>query len=262
MAKLIIHCNGGLGNRLGGLIGGLIVADTIGSDPVVIWNPNYSCMANLSDLYDYKFSCQADGTAGKLPVLTHRRWDGYECYPHKLKSLDKLRGRDAIYANDSLPVWCRQIDAVDMLRSITIRPDIIKGVTAFCSQHQIDRDTIGLHFRRTDAPKAHYEEWCLREIDANPDRQFFLCSDEQSCEDEYARMHNIVTRPKDHYVDKRIDGPWRDDTQSPDLKYNVLRGRESVIEAFIDMLVLSRTSIMDSRASFCYWAKLYGEIEL
>ena len=52
MRKVIIFCDGGLGNRLNSLLGGLFIANQTQSSPVICWPENNWCGCNFKDLFN------------------------------------------------------------------------------------------------------------------------------------------------------------------------------------------------------------------
>ena len=82
----------------------------------------------------------------------------------------------------------------------------------------------------------------------------------------FNQLENTVVFPKTQYVEKLKDGGWNDlttDNEGRVFNFNVNRPKQSVIEAFIDLLLLSRTQILvNSVSSFLNFAKLYSKIKL
>jgi len=72
VARVRIHCDGGLGNRYGALISGLIVAERMRAEPLVYWPANSNCGATLGDLYaETPFEWSADLPPTDWPVMAH-----------------------------------------------------------------------------------------------------------------------------------------------------------------------------------------------
>jgi hypothetical protein len=88
-----------------------------------------------------------------------------------------------------------------------------------------------------------------------------VCSDDKATEDKFAALPGVITFPKTQYPEKREDGDWNKDTMDSDGRRflcNVKRSRESIIEAFIDLLILSNTTISHgSSSTFFQLAKRY-----
>ena len=94
----------------------------------------------------------------------------------------------------------------------------------------------------------------------------YVCSDDKNTEMKFKKLNNVVIYPKSSYVEKFKDGGWNDvitDNEGRRFNFNVNRPKQSVIEAFVDLLILSRTKIsVNSVSSFLNFAKLYSNIEL
>jgi len=121
-----------------------------------------------------------------------------------------------------------------------------------------------LHLRKTDQVNLNEDFWFNYVQHKGAGKRYFICSDEQETEERFCALPNIVAFPKTHYVEKLVEGPWRvkaltdpDGRVSP---YNVNRGRESVIQAWVDLQILSRTTILPTvKSSFSTLASWIGQ---
>jgi hypothetical protein len=71
---------------------------------------------------------------------------------------------------------------------------------------------------------------------------------------------------KKEYPQKLIEGDWNDRIVDPEgrvFNFNVSRSRQASIEAFIDMLILSKTNIIETNknSTFFQFANYYGVIK-
>jgi hypothetical protein len=262
--QMRINCDGGYGNRMSAAISGLIAARIGGWTPVIDWVPNDNCAAELSDLYcDIPAEVISTSRPCDWPLITHMEWAGRKCYPHDHESLSVLQGRDVQFTHHYLH-WGGKQEAAEVLQGFAIRPEILARVRGFVEDHRIDRSVTGLHVRATD---MQYKEQLWHEsrlLIEDTTRLFFLCSDEEQVEKELGCHDNVITLPKTHYVEKREPGPWRIPPKDGLAHhcYNVRRTRESVIDAFADLLILSRTDILPNSSSFNLWARIYSRISL
>ena len=55
MRKIFVLCDGGLGNRLNSLMGGLIAADKLACDPIICWPVNNWCGCAFEDLFETSY---------------------------------------------------------------------------------------------------------------------------------------------------------------------------------------------------------------
>ena len=95
----------------------------------------------------------------------------------------------------------------------------------------------------------------------NPDTHYFICSDDQKLEERFTAHANAFAFPKNKYVEKLTDdGHWRATIEGPDgeeYAFNIERSDESVIEAMVDLLVLSKSTIIPtSESTFLKTAQL------
>ena len=160
----------------------------------------------------------------------------------------------------------------DVVRELKIKEDVLEKVNDICKQYSIDKTVKGIHIRATDWPfkqetiDASYNT-IQRLVENNPKEKIFVCCDEQSIEKDLCNQlpDNIIVFNKNSYVKKAVEGTWREDVADVDgrvCNYNTLRDEESVVEAFIDMLLLSRTEIAYGHkvSSFWYFAKIFGNL--
>jgi len=118
------------------------------------------------------------------------------------------------------------------LSKLKIKKNIINKVNTFINKHKIDKTWIGLHIRATDCPAAIKDSSGIyRYIKDNPDKKFFVCSDDRQVEEKLCSLPNAFHRAKKFYT------IYNKATNS------VKRVRFDYVEAFIDVLILSRTTL-------------------
>jgi hypothetical protein len=189
-------------------------------------------------------------------------------FPHSLGSLNLLKDQTApiVYYHNQVPSYFPEQATLAVLGAIQVRASIRQRVNEFLATHQITADTLGIHFRKTDFPVQLDENSVLQLISQNPSQRFFICSDSAETEAKFGSMPNVITFPKTSYVEKLTDGEWNakiKDADGRDFNYNVVRSRESVVEGFCDMLILSRTKIISqSPSSFLRFAQLFSNRSL
>ena len=274
--KIKILCDGGLGNRMAGLVGGLITAARLDLDPVISWPQNNWCGAAFDDLFepqDFKFDSLSVHQLIKADspdlFLLHENQTGAQlrtCLPHGRPSELKIQTRreDVVFYTARVPEHLAHQDVISMLGRLQPRAKIETRVTKFCAQHHIGKSTVGLHLRKTDQQHLDEDWWFDYVQRKGAGKRYFVCSDDQATEQRFAALPNITVYPKTHYVTKLIEGPWRQSAvQDPDGRVfpnNVNRGRESVIQAWMDLLILSRCYILPTvKSSFSQTAAWWGE---
>ena len=273
--KIYILADGGLGNRMAGLIAGFITADRLGMQPVICWPSNNWCGCRFNDLFDDR---QHDVNCLGIRDLFHE-WADRVFLTHENQIQAELRhtaahGRhgeqlardlrkDVVFYTARVPEHL----PADLIPKTLCRLQPHKRVQAivnnFLEQHSIDSGTVGLHLRKTDQYNLDEDWWYDYVQRKGAGRRYFVCSDDRDTESRFAELKNVVTFPKTHYVEKLVAGPWRQDAvQDPDGRLfpnNINRTRQSVIQAWIDLLILSETYILPTvKSSFsqvAHWLK-------
>ena len=97
-----------------------------------------------------------------------------------------------------------------------------------------------------------------------PTKLIFICTDEKAVEDFLKPNKNLVFYNKSHYTEKQNPAAgWNGqviDSDNRRWNYNASRNEFSIIEAFIEMLILSKTNMHgNSRSTFLGWAKRFKE---
>ena len=121
----------------------------------------------------------------------------------------------------------------------------------------------GLHVRKTDHPYPLEEEEFIKQINEQTQTKCFVCSDDPATEQKFLNAcPNVRVFPKQHYVEMLVpNGNWGyevTDSTGHRFPFNVKRGSESVIEAMVDLLILSKSNIIntDHRSTFIRTAVL------
>jgi hypothetical protein len=272
MRKMIIFSDGGLGNRLNSLIGGLVAAEKVGCTPVICWPVNNWCGCSFEDLFlsnleildkgvndifldDDKIYLTHDNQVGK--VLKNK-------FDHSKESFElvKKMSQDIVYYHNKIPSYFSEDDVIKKLKTFKIVSSILTPAKSFCYQHSIGKKTKGVHLRKTDHGRQIDSDQMFSSIISDKKSGYFVCSDDKATEDKFNELKNVLVYPKTSYVEKLVDGEWTTkikDSEGRIFPYNVDRSKQSVIEAFIDLLILSRTNIIiRNKSSFLGWAKIYA----
>ena len=109
MKKIYIHCDGGLGNRLGGIIGGLYLAEKLNIDYEIIWIKTTWCECSYDELFtpevniieDRNFQIEEDKT---MLFISHTHWDHVNAFQHHPEQIPDMvfsdMNYDIIYYNN------------------------------------------------------------------------------------------------------------------------------------------------------------------
>jgi hypothetical protein len=276
MKKIIIFCDGGLGNRLGVLIGGIITAKKLNLDYEICWPANSWCGCDFVDLFDTNkniinkninelfledsddvFLIHENQTKSKLKKI----------YSHSLQTLELLKNceNNIIYYHNQIPKYYDKNEIINTLSSLKIKKNITDEVKKFSKEHDIE-NRIGVHIRKTDfLPKV--DDKIIFDGIRNSNNLFFICSDDSETEKNFSNLLNVVIHNKKNYAEKlNPSTSWNDKTvdyEGREFYFNIKRNSESVIEAFIDMLILSRTKIHNNTMStFLTFANHYSNLNL
>jgi hypothetical protein len=267
MDKVIIYCDGGLSNRLGSLIGGMELAKKNKSSYSIYWPKTDWCQAGLSDLFisldsiseSFQDAALIYG-AESLLVISH--YGGLIAGARHIsiqesETFDVSPYRIIVYNNSLIPDFVSNSVAVSLLQEILIQPYIVDKVLDFITQNQISKDVIGVHLRETDMSIKMDINAIQNYITSNKDKKFFVCSDSLETENRFKELSNVCIYNKSAYAAKRDDtnSSWAD---------NIVRGKQSVIEGFIDMLILSRTTLgfYNKISTFSYFSTLFSHCKL
>lgn len=277
MKKLIIFCDGGLGNRLGVIIGGILTAQKLNRTPILCWPENTWCGCSLNDLFNSEYETINLNINDLFfqninnKFVIHENQTNFQLnqyYPNleNINLLSKVEDETIIYYHNSIPIYFNQEEILYILNKFKIKSNIKNKIVDFCDRNNISLNTLGIHFRKTDFQSFLNEEETFNYIESNPKINFFICSDSFETEEKFSILNNVIIYPKKHYVEKLQEGSWNEltkDNEGRQFNFNVNRSKESVIEGFIDLLILSKTNIVvESHSTFLKFAKLYKNINL
>lgn len=273
--KVIAFCDGGLGNRLNSLIGALILSDLINADSVIHWPENNWCGCKFEDLFNTEYEIKSDGVNKTTEdnmnnlFLIHEnqtRFNPVNVYTHSKYSIDIIcqSDLDIVYYHNSIPEYFTEEQVLLKLRTLKINDSIIAEVNKFIDDHKIDKSVYGILFRKTDYqsnPNINIDtSYVLKNID--PNYRYYICSDDKETECAFKNLSNVCVYPKTSYVEKYQPGGWNDqivDCEGRMNNFNVNRPSKSVIEAFIALLIMSKTNIIvEFPSTFLHYAKRYS----
>jgi hypothetical protein len=277
MNNFKIIADGGLANRLNCLIGGLIISDRLGFKPIVHWSPNNWCGCYLNDLYEPYFEYD-DKSITK--IYDENPNSIYYIHENQLnKNINHLTieknynnllsiDQDIIYYNSLLPSYITNEEFLTKLNQLKIKKDVLDRVKNFCIDNNIDKNNEGIHLRMTDFGGQTNVSHAMDYVTSKPNKKFFVCSDDESVENNFSYLHNVVTFKKTMYVEKlNPNSDWNGnitDSEGRSFRFNVNRNRVSVIESFIDLLILSRNGnrLVTSESSFLKFSENYSQINI
>ena len=278
--NLFILCDHGLGNRLGSLVGGLKTAELLGYTPVVCWPINNWCQAEFNELFRCPVKLETNEFSTSIVNQIHDKGLPFffisqftdnqidkNFYENSLPAVEEIRklNSDALFSCAKLPKsYVSKEDVSRYLKYLGISKSIGRAVETFSLQNRIDKNVIGIHIRKTDSANQIDENIVFENIKSTPAQRYFICSDDKSIEDRFKTLPNVTLFPKSTYVEKLQDGQWRDnvkDDNGRNIIFNMNRPKQAIIEAFVDMLLLSKTRIdRMGKSTFRAMAERYSGI--
>jgi hypothetical protein len=270
--EFVILCDGGLGNRIGVLLGGMVMARQLDMEPVICWPANSWCGCYFRDLFNTDLKVLELGIRELYEAkkdhtfMIHANQTGAN-FQHEVpispEGLDKIRANNCnvVYFNDSVPRFIDNAQATNVLDAFPIEHTLFNRAAAFVSQNGINDKVMGVHIRKTDGGQRINEKNLEMYIRNHQGIRVFLCSDDPETERRFKELPGVVVFPKTQYPEKLEEGDWNKEIVDADgrgFRCNVKRSRESIIEAFIDLLILSNTTISHgSGSTFFQLAKRY-----
>ena len=272
-------CDGGLANRLNALLFCLILRHRYGHDWRISWQRNNWCGASFGSLFesdlpvverslsyfkeresDYWFAVHENqGNFDPSRVTFHPTLTDYAAYESLLNRHSKV-----CYLHHLIPSFVTLADLQSALAGLRVRSHLVTTVAEFCREHAIDRSVIGLHIRKTDFGNTVDDGELFRLVSQNPNR-FFVCSDDAAVTERFSQLRNCHVLEKKHYPEKLIaDAGWNSwtvDAEGRQFPFNVQRSEDAIVEALLDLLILSRTTpMMASHSTFFRMALIFNKI--
>lgn len=265
MKKLILNLGGGIGNRLLGLFKGIYIFENY------FKNKNYKLIIN--HIYSSKdltkllknFNNDANKKFNSIfsVDVSKKQWEiiavlSAHCPIKKLFSLDyqivssyeqtnllknlNIKNFDIDYEiiGDKI-----KTDNYLIPESFKINPEILEKVNYFCNRNNINENTIGFHVRLTDRRNDKYKDLLLKiNVLLKEDKKIFLCTDEEE-------FKKLV--PKEVIIYEIKHFPQKIESENELLSKCLYRSDECIIEAFIELLILSRTKIITNCKKSTYY---------
>lgn len=280
MPAFMIYCDGGIGNRINALLSGLAVARHFKLEYQVHWPLNNWCAAAFEDIFSKPEPISLlslkdlQGQMGDAVMLLHDdiasnalacgfasayAYESMEDFAAKALS----QGRAVFFYPALMPDWVSMGAIHEVLRSLDFSEPIRHAAMDFM------RDVLqgpfhGIHLRRTDLTVGLTDLEVQQLVSRHKDARFYVCSDDPLAEALASAHPHVHSRPKTHHVEKKAAGEWTQACADDDGRIyngNIQRGRESVVEATIDMLILAQSQIVGfSGSTFQRMARLIGEV--
>lgn len=268
MEKLkLAFCDGGLCNRLNILIFILILREKYGHIWELVWPKNSWCGAAFNKLFDLDVDVtdrsityfkeherdftflihENQGNFSDDLINYNASFSEYSQYGLFLNSHDNV-----FYYNNLLPSFVNMDDIKKVIHDLKINEKIFDTATLFCMDNSIDETVYGLHIRKTDfGDKVNDKE--LYQLVSTRAARFFVCSDDAEVNARFSQLPNCSVFQKCYFPQKRLKSAnwlhWNIDAEGRTFPFNIERSEEAVIEGLIDLLILSRTTLVKTSSS-------------
>jgi hypothetical protein len=269
MRSLHIYCDGGFGNRLNGLVSGLLFAGIAGLKPVAVWPCNNWCGALFGEIFEnsdiqvierelatyvpekgnFHFFMTEDHLRMGVPNLSPL---AVSALPEVIQYLHS-DGRDVFYHSPLIPPYLEPAWVSAQIRLLKICGSIKTQAVQFMEKAGLRNPFYGLQIRKTDFGAGGADDDALFElVRMARDKRFFVCSDDKGVEARFQKLPNVAIYEKQAYVEKLVAGDWTAlaaDHSGRVYPCNVNRSAQSVIDAVVDLLVLSHSEVIKTSNS-------------
>lgn len=283
MSKVYIYCDGGFGNRYHSLVSGLFLAEACNREPLVIWPINPYNEAVYSDIFNTEIIEYTEFTGKEwldqhdpVGIVGWNPWHANLSEQHNCMGIytaidrflkDKV-DKDVFFYGGRLCPWVDINALPKFIDQVPFQPNLLSKANEFISNNFGTELFNGLHVRKTDHPYPLEEDKAIEEINSSGIK-CFVCSDDPETEKKFMdSCANVRVYPKKSYVEMLVpNGNWGHlitDDLGHRFPFNVKRGSESVLEAIVDLLILSKSNIInkDHRSTFIRSAILIGKDNL
>jgi hypothetical protein len=267
MRSIHIYCDGGFGNRFNGLISGLALAEAAQLKPIIVWPSNNWCRARFNEIYSDQMDVLERELATYVPDKLNFQFFMTEDHlgmgvpfqsPLQTESMDAAKQflatseNDVFYHTPLIPGFIDAATTVRLVRNLHFLQEITDEADTFIRNHNLNV-FFGIQIRKTDFGVSGADEQNLFDlISGCPDKRFFVCSDDKNVEERFQKLSNVAIYPKKAHVEKLEDGDWNKPTADCSGRVyacNVNRNAQSVIDAVVDLLILSRSQVVKTSNS-------------
>lgn len=272
-------CDGGLANRLNALLFCLVLKELYRHDWEISWPRNNWCGASFGSLFDIDIPVKEHSLAyfkqneSDYRFLAHENQGNFDegriTYHSELADFPAYQSLldqnpNVFYFHNLLPSFVSIADLQAIASGLRVKPHLVASAAAFCRDHAIDGSVVGLHIRKTDFGNTINDNELFTLVSQNANR-FFVCSDDAEVTQRFASLKNCHVLEKAHYPEKLMAGEgwnsWIVDKEGRQFPFNIQRSEEAVVEALLDLLILSRTNpMMASHSTFFRMALIFNRI--
>ena len=272
----VAFCDGGLSNRLNVLVFALVLRMKYGGKWNLAWPVNNWCGSRFDDLFNIDMTvvdCDLNhykSIEEEYFLLMHENQANFNndliIFHSNLPTLENYRNiilgsKPVFYYHHLIPKCANLEDLKKCIGQIEVRSSVRVIAENFCSTNGIDSTVLGLHIRKTDFGNA-VDDISLYEMVCKSPLRFFVCSDDESVNHKFAQLSNCIVYEKKSFPTRMImNSDWNEatvDDQGRVFNFNINRSAESITDALVDLLILSRTThILTSHSTFLQMSMLF-----
>lgn len=277
--KNIVLCDGGLSNRLNSLIFALVLREKFGHSWEISWPINNWCGSDFYKLFsinlnvnDHSLLHYKENQDDYVLVMHENQANFTEnaiVYQSTISNYSEYedllgRGKPIFYYHHLLPNFAQVLDIKRATCDLIVSYEITKKATDFCNEHDINDSVLGLHIRKTDFGNTVDDE-ALYKLASESSQRFFVCSDDALVNERFSNLPNCCVYKKSSFPEKILtDSHWNaltKDDQGRAYNFNIMRSGQSIEEALIDLLILSKTThVLTSHSTFLRISMLFKSI--
>lgn len=224
------------------------MANSLNLNYKISWPINNQCHCPLSELFEYQFD-QFNEVTENLNFISSYIDNSNDPFSftslNQVLSYSKNINKDIFYCSFNIPLWVLNTGMYDIINTkLQFKYMIRRYAEQFIKLNKL-QNFYGLQLRKTDHWQELDETFFYNLIQHNKNKQFFVTSDEKEVESKFSKLPNVVTHNKSEWVTKiKSDEPW-----SP---LNLHRSKISVLDAAVDLLILSRSEILNTNINSNY----------
>ena len=162
---IVVNVNGGLGNRLRGLINGLFLVDRLRLQMKLVWPEDSECQCAFHELFDNdimllpqrgktsRIAFHESALTGPINYYGKRCADDPEILPGVIlpvRESDFDETCHIVYDSPKLLKFIDRQSCSRILHTLEVKNNILLEVENFCTDNKISESTYGVHIRRTD----------------------------------------------------------------------------------------------------------------
>ncbi|MFY8016384.1 MAG: hypothetical protein ACOVN3_13140 [Limnohabitans sp.] len=274
--KHVVFCDGGLSNRLNTLIFALILKEKYKHEWELSWPVNNWCRARLASLFSIDIPVNENELIyykekeDAFCLVMHENQCGFidaninfQSNQHSYADYEKLleNEKPTLYYHNLIPQFATFADMQSGLSHLSIHKDIHAKASGFCLRNQINDSVFGLHIRKTDFGSTVDDNELFNVVKDSANR-FFVCSDDAEVNARFSKLPNCCVYKKTHFPSKMLgEKGWNDhtiDDQGREFFFNIDRSEASIVEALIDLLILSKTThVATSHSTFLRMSMIF-----